>query len=261
MLSLFSPPKTHATSTAQDWLFWGESELRCRRGWFLSACSPLSASFPWPTQGERSNGPERGKERQEFCSLPDFVFFQSFQFLYSSFSTGLTWNSGVTHSISEMPVGRNGWEVIQVQPAARGRTIINKDKVSGFVREPWRHQRMDIPPPLHSSVTTFLVKQNVRFEPSKLKLVSSSLDPLQFPNISVELGGPKAGHSIAAVATPVPSKGGKPYRDLLATDIPHSAICMMRTHCWLIFGLVSSIKPSSFLKGVLLSHRVSSPHW
>lgn len=108
--------------------------------------------------------------------------------------------------------------------------------------------------------TTFLIKHNVHFEPSRLKLVTSSLHLLQFLNISVELGGPKAGHSIADGATPVLNKGEKPSVDLLATDVPQSALLMMRTHCWVMFILVPSINPSFFSKGMLLSHRVSSLH-
>lgn len=79
--------------------------------------------------------------------------------------------------------------------------------------------------------------------------MTSSLHPLQFLNTCVELGRLKAGHSIAEVATPVPSKAGKISRDLLVTDVFQFAIRMIVTHRWLILGLASSVKPVPSHKG------------
>lgn len=118
----FHPHRTHAASTAQDGLIWSEWELHCRRSGFLLVCLPLAASTPWQILGKRNNSPKAGKV---------VIFFFS-RFLYSLFPRSLTWNSGVTHRISEMIFGRKVWEVIQVQGAAWGRTIINTRQSQWF---------------------------------------------------------------------------------------------------------------------------------
>lgn len=79
------------------------------------------------------------------------IFFQSLQFLYSSFFRDWTWNSGVTESQKCWSEGKCGKSPKSSQ-LPEEELSSTQDKVSGFVREPWRHRRMDISPLLCSSV-------------------------------------------------------------------------------------------------------------
>lgn len=251
MLSLFTPVGLTVCGgihhTQRIYLMWVTVLLR--RGCFPLACSPLSASAPWPVQGKRNNSPDMREEVREFCSVSDFVselvlsVFPVFQVLDLK-----VWS----HPHNLRNVGwKNHWEVIWVQPAAHGR-IINSRQGQWFC---WRALKSSkdghSTTSLSQCCTAYLIKCNVQFELPKLKLVASSLHPLQVLRI-LEWSGPKAGNSIAQVSVAVLRQGWQSSMHLLVTDVCQSAIYTMRTHCWLIFGLVSSTEPSSFSKACCL---------
>ena len=104
---------------------------------------------PWPTQGKRNIGPEKGKEVWNLVLFQ--ILFQSLQFLYSSFSGGLTWSSGVTES-------QKCWLEGVCGKSSKSSMLLRKDyhlhKTRSVVllESLVRHWRMDILPSLCSSV-------------------------------------------------------------------------------------------------------------
>lgn len=134
-------------------------------GCFPLACSPLSASAPWPVQGKRNNGLDMRNEVRKFCSVPDFVselvltIFPVFQGLDLKL-----WS----HS-------RN----LRIVGCKNQACYLGKD-----YQEQTRMESLEVikgctfTTSLFQCCTAYLVKCNVQSEFPKLKLVISSLHPL-----------------------------------------------------------------------------------
>lgn len=208
-LSLFTPVGLTVCvgihHTQWIYLMWLTVSLR-RACWgcFPSTCSPLSASALWPMQGKRNNGPDIRKEVREFSSIPDFVS----ELVFSAFLVfqGLDlklWR----HSYNLRIVGwKNHQEVIRVHPAACGRIVKTSQGQCFFWRALTWSKDGHSTTSQFQSCTAYRVKYNIQSEFLKLKLVTSSLHPLQFLRILMELSGPKAGNSVAQVSIAVSRK-------------------------------------------------------
>lgn len=178
-LSLFTPVGLAVCAgihhTQWIYLIWPTVLLgRACWGSFPSACSPLSANAPWPMQGKRNNDPDMRKEIREFSFVPDFVP----ELVLSVFSVfqGLDlklWS----HARNLRIVGwKNHWEVIRVQPAAYRRIV--KTRQWFCWRALKRSKDGHSTTSLFQCCIAYLVKCNVQSEFPKMKLVTSSLQPL-----------------------------------------------------------------------------------